>query len=163
MKKATIVAIFIIYLASIFLIGFFGMRVKVYGEVRYVTDVSVRVLSSNSDSFTQPEPEEVEDSTIKTYTMKVRMRYAENGSLDIQLIPTFTFKDETSEEFKSSDIDIVLIDQGYADEGWVEVLDGGKIRFKEGGLSISFYIKPKTDARLDVTTSATMQLNVNVF
>ena len=36
MKKSTIIVILIVYLVSIVAIGFFGMAVKVYDEVKYV-------------------------------------------------------------------------------------------------------------------------------
>lgn len=39
MKKSVIVLIGIIYLASIFVVGFFGMKVKVYDTMVYITDI----------------------------------------------------------------------------------------------------------------------------
>ena len=39
MKKSSIIAVAIIYLVSIILIGFLGVRMKVYDEVLYVENI----------------------------------------------------------------------------------------------------------------------------
>ena len=51
MKKSTIFIIFIIYIASIVVIGFFGMSVKVYDEIKYIKSIEMSVEAEDSDMF----------------------------------------------------------------------------------------------------------------
>lgn len=51
MKKSTIIIIFIIYLASIVLIGFFGMKVKVYDVQKYVQYIEMNVQAEKEEMF----------------------------------------------------------------------------------------------------------------
>ena len=39
MRKSVIIMIGIIYIASIFVVGFFGMKVKVFETTVYITDI----------------------------------------------------------------------------------------------------------------------------
>ena len=52
MKKSTTLLIFIIYLASIVVIGFFGMKIKVYDEVKYVKSIEMSVEAENRKMYT---------------------------------------------------------------------------------------------------------------
>ena len=51
MKKSTILLIFIIYLASIVVIGFFGMASKVYDEIKYVQTIDVEVEAEKKEAY----------------------------------------------------------------------------------------------------------------
>lgn len=51
MKKSTAIIIFIVYLASIVMIGFFGMRVKVYDVQKYVKKIEMNVEAEKEDMF----------------------------------------------------------------------------------------------------------------
>ena len=51
MKKSTILLIFIIYLASIVTIGFFGMASKVYDEIKYVQTIEVEVEAEKKEAY----------------------------------------------------------------------------------------------------------------
>lgn len=52
MKKSTILVILIVYLASIVIISFFGMRVKVYDEIKYVKSIEMSAEAENENMFT---------------------------------------------------------------------------------------------------------------
>ena len=51
MKKSTIIIIFIIYVASIILIGFFGMKVKAYDLQKYVESIEMSVEAEDEQMF----------------------------------------------------------------------------------------------------------------
>lgn len=51
MKKSTIIIIFIIYVASIILIGFFGMRVKAYDLQKYVKAIEMSAEAEDKAMF----------------------------------------------------------------------------------------------------------------
>ena len=51
MKKSTILLILIIYIASIVVIGFFGMQIKVFDEIKYINSIEISVEAERSDSY----------------------------------------------------------------------------------------------------------------
>lgn len=71
MKKATMIVIFALYLGSIVLISFFGMRAKVYEEIIPVT--SIECLNESDDNTTVT----MEDG-VKT----IKIKYDEPGNVD---------------------------------------------------------------------------------
>ena len=165
MKKATIVAIFIIYLASIFLIGFFGMRVKVYGEVRYVTDISISVRVANPNCIKDGEIKDEgltdEATGYKKMSMTVYYSYAEDGKLDLQIIPTFGFKDKTQEEMRGRDCSYIITPEGYVGST-VTVSEDGVISCLKKRRTFDVTIVPVTTATLDSVSSAGIILSIMV-
>ena len=51
MKKSTALVIFIIYMVSIVLIGFFGMAVKAYDLQKYITSIEMDVEAEDKEMF----------------------------------------------------------------------------------------------------------------
>ncbi len=76
MRKSTVLVIFIVYFASIILIGFFGMSLSVSDEVKYVKDIQLEVKSVYAEAydFVQEEDNELGN---KQYSLTVRFSYAE--------------------------------------------------------------------------------------
>ena len=97
MKKSTMLIIFIVYVASIVVIGFFGMRVKVYDEVKYIKSIQMSVEAENENMFTLSEP--VIDPTTKNpkYTLRVNfiscslLDANNNRYLPLNLIPKIEY------------------------------------------------------------------------
>lgn len=50
MKKSVVILIGIIYVASIFIVGFFGMKIKAFDTIIYITDIEC----TNEDIITKP-------------------------------------------------------------------------------------------------------------
>lgn len=50
MKKSVVILIGIIYVASIFIVGFFGMKIKAFDTIIYITDIEC----TNEDVITKP-------------------------------------------------------------------------------------------------------------
>lgn len=83
MRKSTILVIFIVYFASIILIGFFGMSLRVSDEVKYVKDIQLQVKSVNEEAydFVQEADNELGN---KQYSLTVRFSYAEEVEQEIE-------------------------------------------------------------------------------
>ena len=56
MKKSTMLIILIVYVMSIVIIGFFGMSIKVYDEVKYIKSIQMSVEAESDDMYTLSEP-----------------------------------------------------------------------------------------------------------
>ncbi len=70
MKKSTIIIILIVYLASIIVVGFFGMRVKVYDKVKYVQSIEVTAQAENKNMILW-EANGLDDNLNHKYTLKI--------------------------------------------------------------------------------------------
>lgn len=126
MKKSVIILIGIIYIASIFVVGFFGMQIKAFDTIIYITDIEC----TNEEVVTKPDKtkeikfdydaskDDMENSIIITYEV-----YPKNSTLKgteaVKLVYDTTHK---------------LIDK----ELWV--VDGLTITFKSKGV-LTFYLK----------------------
>lgn len=92
MKKSTTLLIIIIYLASIVVIGFLGMKIKVYDEIKYVKSITMSVEAESAEMFTFEE--DGVDSVLgnKKYKLTVHFNH--------HLIGTFTRKNGIVEDRK---------------------------------------------------------------
>lgn len=100
MKKSVVILIGIIYIASIFVVGFFGMKVKSFDTIIYITDIectneNVKVKADNEKELRfdyDPSGDKMTNTLIITYsvypenaTMKgteaVKLMYNENPKL----------------------------------------------------------------------------------
>ena len=80
MKKSTMLIIFIIYVVSIIVIGFFGMSVKVYDEIKYVKSIQISVDAEDPDMYNLEDP--VIDESTKNPKYKLRLFFKTNALLD---------------------------------------------------------------------------------
>ena len=92
MKKSTILLIILIYLASIVVIGFFGMKIKVYDEIKYVKNIDMSVEAENENMFTFID--EGIDAATGNRAYKLIINF------DNYLIGSFTRKNGITEERK---------------------------------------------------------------
>lgn len=51
MSKTTIAIIIVLYAVSIFLVGVFGLTIKVYEKVKYVKEIQIEVEAEDKESF----------------------------------------------------------------------------------------------------------------
>ena len=92
MKKSTILLIILIYLASIVVIGFFGMKIKIYDEIKYVKNIEMSVEAENENMFTFIDEGIDEATGNRAYKLVI--------NFDNYLIGSFTRKNGITEERK---------------------------------------------------------------
>ena len=84
MKKSTTILILIIYVASIVLVGFFGMSVKVYDEIKYVKQIAISVEAESEELYTLTKLDE-NDAVTGNPQYNLTIRYNSYGTLKIVL------------------------------------------------------------------------------
>ena len=154
MKKSVIITILLVYLASIVIVGFFGISVKVYEVVKYVQSITMSVESNNAEAY-----EWVEDTSYTEghkYTLTIHFGEATEGPIDdgtgnietklyigLNLIPqvTYTSGDLGAEE----PIEYKLSDggQSYADDGYFSLSQYGVLMIYKELFFASIYIEPQ--------------------
>ena len=126
MKKSVIILIAIIYVASIFVVGFFGIQIKAFDTMIYITDIEC----TNENVITKPDK-----------SKEIKFDYdASKDDLENSIILTYDVfpKDST---LKGTDAVELVYDREHkliAKELWV--VDGLAITFKSKGV-LTFYLK----------------------
>jgi len=121
MKKSVIILIGIIYIASIFVVGFFGMQIKAFDTIIYITDIEC----TNEDIIVNPDK-----------TKKIKFDYNPDGDeLENTLIITYEVypKDST---LKGLD----AVELVYSENPKLATVDGLAITFKARGV-MTVYLK----------------------
>ena len=103
MKKSIILSILVIYVASIIVVGFFGMSVKVYDAVKYVQSITMTAEASDQNMFDFVDT--TTDEGRHKYMLTVYFASAQHGPIEdkdgnivekdfiaITLIPKITYK-----------------------------------------------------------------------
>ncbi len=80
MKKSIVITILLVYVASIVIVGFFGIAVKVYDEVKYVQSITMSVESTNSESYTWEDISQ--PNSIHKYYLEIDFSKAEEGMVE---------------------------------------------------------------------------------
>lgn len=121
MKKSVIILIGIIYVASIFVVGFFGMQIKAFDAMVYITDIEC----TNENVTTNPDQ-----------TKTIRFDYSADGDLlKNTLILTYDVYPKNS-TLKGTDA-VKLV---YDEEQRVANIDGLQITFLGRGV-LTVYLK----------------------
>ena len=139
MKKSTILIIFIVYLASIAAIGFFGMRSKVYDEVKYVSAITVEAQVENENMRDFEDITANPNSKKKEYLLTVYFDNAieyEAGKfyVPISLTPYVVY--DTGDVANSKEVSIVY----YGDKNSQKDTDGN-ISYKKSNKTIATLTK----------------------
>ena len=79
MKKSTTILILIIYVASIVLVGFFGMSVKVYDEIKYVKQIAISVEAESEELYTLTKLDE-NDAVTGNPQYNLTIKYSSYGN-----------------------------------------------------------------------------------
>lgn len=140
MKKSTILIIFIVYLASIVAIGFFGMSSKVYDEVKYVSAITVEAQVENENMRDFEDITANPTSKKKEYLLIV---YFDNGIeyetgkfyVPISLTPYVVY--DTGDVANSKEVSIVY----YGDSKKSQKDNDGNITFKQSNKTIATLTK----------------------
>ncbi len=151
MKKSTIIVILIVYLVSIVAIGFFGMAVKVYDEVKYVKSIEMKTEAEREDMFVF---ETLGKDALGNNTYKLTINFEQQHLVDGQgeaylpltLIPYVTYDtgDVAGEEEKikytiNSSVDLTATGLGYVDLQQT----GQLICYKESFYSFKIFVSPE--------------------
>lgn len=157
MKKSTILIIFIIYLASIVVIGFFGMKIKVYDEIKYVKEINMQATAENEQMFNFV-ADGIDASTgNKKYILTVYFDYniirpieRNNGLIvnrecvPITLIPHVTYDTGDVANSEEESIKFSLSDATYEKREFVSLSERGLLMCFERDLAFRIYIDPAT-------------------
>lgn len=110
MKKSTIIMIFVIYIASIFAIGFFGMKVKVYDEVKYIEKIEMSVEAERDEMFEfelLPDRDKTTQNLVYELTIYYT-KYSQEGTF---------FNEETQEDEIRQYLAMIFVPKIYYDTG----------------------------------------------
>ena len=123
MKKSVVILIGIIYIASIVVVGFFGMKITAYDEMIYITDI----VCTNEGVKKNPDG-----------TKTIRLDYKENGTvMENTVIITYNVYPKES-TLKGSDAVTLLYDKDTK----IATVDGLKVSFlKKGVLTVQLRSK----------------------
>ncbi len=159
MKKSTIITIFIIYLASIVAVGFFGFKVKVIGEVMYVKTINLDVRCEDESAYEfreMFEEEKTSDGKYNEYVMFVDFSKAQNVKVEedgkevdkkqlaFSIIPQVTYLTGDSPSAEEDSVVYTIIDKKVLDRGYAEIDDKGILTIWESKLSFTIRVSPKS-------------------
>lgn len=152
MKKSTIIIILIVYLASIVLIGFFGMKVKVYDKVKYVKSIEMSAQAEREDMFSF-ESNGVDPSTQNNrYTLVIF--FSENHIFDadnnpflpIILMPHVTY-DSGDVAGEAEKIKYTLISNADLEgQGKVSLSRKGELKCFDSMMAFDILVSPETSS-----------------
>ncbi len=149
MKKSTVVLILIVYLASIVVVGFFGMKVKVYDEISYVKSIEVTVQAESAEMY------EFEDTGISTitqnHTYRLKLFFTDHHLVDgegvdylpIIFMPQVTYEsgDIASEAEKIKYSIISSVD--YEAQGKVSLSERGELKCFDNMIVFTVVVSPE--------------------
>lgn len=155
MKKTTVLLIFIIYVASIVVIGFFGMSVKVYDEIKYVKSIEMSVEAESSDMFELKYNGIDAETKNPEYTLRIYFtKSATTGTfknsegvdeekqyLPLNLIPKVTY-DTGDVAGNAENIKYTISNQKLIDNNSVILKDNGTLICFKSGFAFYIYVNP---------------------
>ena len=162
MKKSTTLMIILIYLASIVVIGFFGMKIKVYQPTKYIKSIEMSVEAEDKRMFTFESRGQDENGNHK-YDLIIHYDYALTDGegdkyLPLSLIPYVTYQTGDVNTTEGS-IKYVLPDdtKNLVEQGIISLSDKGQfVCYKKTLQIFRIYVKPTepsgsgTDAEIRV-------------
>ena len=149
MKKSTAIIIFRVYLASIVLIGFFGMSVKVYDIQKYVKEIEMSVEAEDSSMF---KFEDLGKDSSKNNKYKLTIYFSqaildtnEKECIPLNLIPKVTYK-TGDVNAKGESIKYSLNPEGeeLENSGYFSLDDLGRLMVYQKRISFDIYINPES-------------------
>ena len=157
MKKSTILVIVIVYLVSIVAIAFFGMKSKVYDEIKYVKEIQMSVEAEDPEMFTFKE-KAPSQSGNKQYELKINFNKAMLGNFEtedgitetrkyvaLNFIPHVTYDTGDVADAKEEKIKYVLssVGEDYMNKGYISLSNRGELMcFREK--SFRLYVEPES-------------------
>lgn len=160
MKKSTIITIFIIYLASIVIIGFFGIKVRVDGEIMYIETINLDIKCEDETSFEFRKKEKTEyihqSMNANEYVMFVdfskaqEVKVEEDGEevtkkqLVFSIIPTVSYLKADSPDAEEDTVVYTIMQDRVKDKGYAEIDNKGILTIWGDRLLITILVSPKS-------------------
>lgn len=149
MKKSTAILIVIIYVASIILVGFFGMSVKVYDEIKYVKKIEMSVEAESEETYNFEyfgiDTKTENPKYILTVNFEDFATRDEDDKLFIllNLIPKVTY-DTGDIAGDTENIVYTLSSSGknYVDKGYITLDDYGTLVCYKNMIGFQIYVNP---------------------
>lgn len=150
MKKSTMLTIFIIYVVSIILIGFFGISIRVYDQINYVKSIEIEIAATNTNMYDLGE-REIDENGNNKYWLNIYFSKAidVNGTLmlPLNIIPKVTYNTENVADAKAESISFSLSDENYQKDGFISLSDKGELICYDYGFSFEVYVNPTSKGR----------------
>ena len=152
MKKSTAILIIIIYVASIILVGFFGMSVKVYDEIKYVKKIEISVEAESEKTYNFEyygiDTKTENPKYILTVNFEDFATRDENDKLFVllNLIPKVTYDTGDIAGSDAESIVYTLSSSGknYVDKGYLTLNDYGTLVCYKSMIGFQIYVNPAT-------------------
>ena len=152
MKKSTAILIIIIYVASIILVGFFGMSVKVYDEIKYVKKIEISIEAESESLYTLTKFDEVDSVTGNPqYNLTIRYSSYGNKSVDeddnqfvlLNIIPEITY-DTGDLAGDAESIVYTLNNTGtkHVEKGNISLNEYGTLVCYKSSIAFQIYVNP---------------------
>lgn len=134
MKKSVIILIALIYVASIALVGFFGIKFKIFEEIVYPT--GIELLNDDLESVDDLKAEFGDaEYDFDYYTFATKVGNVYKYQLEYKLLPENTT--ETTVYFS--------YDKDSAEKDGITVDEHGVVTFTKSGTAITIQIIPKAN------------------
>lgn len=155
MKKSTIILIILIYLASIVVIGFFGMKIKVYDEVKYVKKIEMAAEAESDRMFSFTDLGIDETTGNRNYKLVINFdQYLigpfkrDNGITEdrkyvpITLIPHVEYDTGDVANAEEESIKYSISETNYVKKEYVSLSDRGQLICFKSGIAFMIYVEP---------------------
>ncbi len=160
MKKTTILLIILIYLASIVVIGFLGMKIKVYDEVKYIKSIEMSVEAENPDCFSFISQGIDATTGNREYNLTIDFKkyqiamFEKNGEeidrkyVALSLIPYVTYDTGDVAETKEESIKYSFHSTvDYEEKQDIELKSNGQLIVFKSGIAFEIHVNPATSGR----------------
>ncbi len=151
MKKSVLITIFIIYVASIIVIGFFGIKLRVYDEVKYIKEITITAEAENEEAFSIKEIGKDETTGNNKYELKIDYTKSATDEstgekyLVISLIPHVVYDSGDLAAGKGESIKYTTLNQNYIDKGFFSIDQFGIITIKrQSFFAFTVMVNPET-------------------
>ncbi len=152
MSKSTIVIIFVIYVASIIMIGFFGMAIKVYDKVKYVKSIEIKVEAEKPEFYELRNMGKNDKGDNEYYLMVYFDQYLIDPTTNQRYLPLsiLPYVEYDSGDVASEEETIKFSINSSVDleaAGYIKLDNGGMLTCYDSGFSFIINVSPAKSAR----------------
>ena len=172
MRKSTIIVIFAIYILSILAISFFGMKVKIYNETKYVKAIEISVEAEDDSMFsltsagTNSNGDHIYYLVLKfNKSIQGEFPMKENPEvmvtknfIRVSIIPHITYDSEDVANAREESITYKLGSNEYDENEWLTLDETGFLTAFKNNIYSPVYIRPVQSGR--VGTNAIIYVSV---
>lgn len=154
MKKSTIFIIFVVYVASIIMVGFFGMSIKSFDQIQYVKSIGISIEAESHEMYDfNPTPTGI-DQTTKNPKYSLKIYFTEKALFDqnnekylpLNIIPKVTYDSGDVAGANEEGIAFSISNQKYVEEGYVSLSDNGTLILRKSKIAFMVYVNPVSKA-----------------